>query len=422
MIQNKKHCDEAGRHPASFFSGHLIPIAARSSVYALLCVFLIITSCADEEEPEKTVIVTSTRILSRTAGELRSFLGASSFDIDLNTLKYDVDIDKVTYMTRYKNSEITASGLVVLPKTSDHVGMISFQHGTILAQAEAPSALALNNTQLILFSALGSTGFIGAVPDFIGFGESKHIFHPYYVEEPTAVAVIDNLKAARELARKNSVQFNEKLFLAGYSQGGYATMAAHKYIETEGLKGFNLVASFPASGGYDIKGMQEYFFRQQTYNQPHYLAYVALSYQSYYGWTGVLNDFFREPYASRIPSLFNGVNTAGIINDQLTYTIPDLVQENLLKNVDTDAKYKYIVDAFNENSLLDWTPSVKMYMYHGNADTTVPYQNSVDTYNHFISAGASPETVTLTALPGADHGSGIIPYIEELVKVVLVLK
>jgi pimeloyl-ACP methyl ester carboxylesterase len=263
---------------------------------------------------------------------------------------------------------------------------------------------------------------IGVVPDYIGFGESKEYFHPYYVAEATASAVIDNLKAARELALKNKVSFNEKLFLAGYSQGGYATMAAHQYIEANGLNNFNLIASFPASGGYDVKKMQEYFFRQTTYDQPHYMAYVALAYQNYYGWNNVVQELFKEPYASRIPTLFNDTNSPSAINAQLTNTIPDLITADLLQHIDTDARYAGLVKAFKDNSPVNWTPKVKMYMYHGDADTTVPYQNSVDTYNNFISNGASTSVITFTTLPGADHGSGIIPYIESFVPIVSSLK
>jgi pimeloyl-ACP methyl ester carboxylesterase len=394
----------------------------RNLLFLFLCL-LIISSCSeDDATPKNVVLVESTRILSRSANELKTFLNVSPVNIDANELKYDVDIYKVTYTTSYKGAAITASGLVILPKTTDKVGMLSFQHGTIVAQNEAPSALALANTQLILYAALGSTGFIGVVPDFIGFGESKNIFHPYYVEEATATAVIDNLKAAQELGREHGVNFNKKLFLAGYSQGGYATMAAHKAIETDGLEGFELIASFPASGGYDVKGMQEYLFDQQTYDQPHYIAYVALSYQSFYDWTGILTEFFKEPYASRLPTLFNGINTTSNINDQLTVKIPDLVQTDLIQNINTAAKYQYLVEAFNENSLVDWTPETKMYMYHGDEDTTVPYQNSVETYNHFINNGASTNVVTFTTLPGADHGSGIFPYVESFMKIALTLK
>lgn len=52
-------------------------------------------------------------------------------------------------------------------------------------------------------------------------------------------------------------------------------------------------------------------------------------------------------------------------------------------------------------------------MYHGDADTTVPYQNSVITYEQLISNGASASTIEFITLPGADHGSGIEPYVED---------
>jgi hypothetical protein len=208
----------------------------------LVVVGFIVFSCSDDEPGEKPVLIQSTRILSRSAGELKTFLSTSGLSLS-SELTYDVDLYKVTYRTMYKNEEITASGLVILPKTTTTVGMVSFQHGTITAQSEAPTNLPLNNSQLILYAALGSAGFIGVVPDFIGFGESSDIFHPYYVEEVTASAVIDNLKAAKELAAKNNVKFNQKLLLAGYSQGGYATMATHKSIEENGLSGFDCVFS-----------------------------------------------------------------------------------------------------------------------------------------------------------------------------------
>ena len=72
--------------------------------------------------------------------------------------------------------------------------------------------------------------------------------------------------------------------------------------------------------------------------------------------------------------------------------------------------------------MLDWVPTKPMFMYHGDADTTVPYQNSVDTYNHFIASGASPQVVRLKALPGADHGSGVFPYLEDFIKEALPLQ
>lgn len=397
-----------------------------SGIFLLLVGLILLgTSCSDDtnEVPPRVVLMEATKVLTRTAGELKTFINASSIDLDANVLQYDVEIFKVKYKTKYKNSEVVASGLVVLPKTNDDVSMVSFQHGTIVEKEDAPTLSPINSTSLILYAALSSAGFITVIPDFIGFGESGNIFHPYYVEEATATAVIDNLKAAREWAREKKVNFNKQLFLAGYSQGGYATMATHKAIETTTIDGFDLIASFPASGGYDIKGMQEYMFAQDTYEEPYYMAYVALSYQSYYDWPfDRIGDFFQEPYASSIPALFNGVNSSGTINSQLNENVADLIKAEIISGIDSDPQYAYLVAAFNENSLLDWTPAIPMFMYHGNADITVPYQNSIDTYNQLISNGASSSIVTFTTLDGADHGSGVIPYIEDFIGKLLLLK
>jgi len=135
-----------------------------------------------------------------------------------------------------------------------------------------------------------------------------------------------------------------------------------------------------------------------------------------------LTDVFNEPYASKIPSLVNGTKTNNQINDELTYNIAELVNGDLLTHIDTDTKFKYIVDAFVDNSLTDWKPTIPMYMFHGDADVTVPYENSVITYNKLISNGASTSVVTLTKLPGADHTGGVFPYIELFIPKMLDLK
>jgi len=391
---------------------------------SFVVLFQFLTGCKKDDvapvKPQNEFLVGSEKVVAFTSAELRtSFTGISLS----SQLVDDVVVYKITYKTKYKNQDITASGLVGLPKTTDAVPMVSFQHGTIASHSEAPTALTSTDVELTLYAGLASLGFIAVAPDLIGFGSSSALLHPYYVEEATASAVIDMIKAAKELAADQNVNFNSKLFLAGYSQGGYATMAAHKAIEQNGLTGFNLIASFPASGGYDVKAMQEYFFNLTTYDEPFYIAYVAIAYKTYYDtWTKPLSDFFNEPYASRIPGLFDGSKTGSQINMELTTSIPAFVTADLKANIDTDARYQYIVDAFKENSLTDWKPAIKMFMYHGDADVTVPYNNSVMTYQKLIANGASPSVLTLTALPGANHGTGVLPYIEDFIPKMMLLK
>jgi pimeloyl-ACP methyl ester carboxylesterase len=385
-----------------------------------ICILSVaIFSCSDDDDKKPNVeesnLVSATVVSSRSASELRLLIQLSGQDVDPSVFRYNARVYRVTYNTTYKGDEILASGLVALPITTDKVPMLSVHHGTIVQHNAAPSEQGENDEEMILYSALASSGLITLIPDMIGFGESKEIFHPYYVEEPTATAIVDLIKASKKLFTDNKVGFNEKLFLAGYSQGGYATMAAHKAIEADPIDGMQLVASFPAAGGYDIKAMQDYFFGLDQYSEPFYIGYVGKSYQSYYGYTNILTDFFREPYASRIPTLFDGVNSGSQINGQLTTTIAELIQPDIRANINTDARYGYILDAFAENSLVDWAPINKMFMYHGDADVTVPYVNSVITYEKLLANGASAGVVQLIALPNATHGSGAIPYFADVI-------
>ena len=392
--------------------------------FLLVSLAFIYACSSDDKEPEnpndKPVLVSADLVYTTTVSQIRLLANFSGLGIQASEFQYDVDIYKVVYRTTYDESTINASGLIVLPKTTQGVGMLSFQHGTLINRIDAPSNFSIDENTL-MYGAIGSAGFIGVIPDYLGFGSSSSILHPYYVEDLTASSVTDMLRAAKELAQQKGIPFNRKLFLAGYSEGGYATMAAHKAIEENNLEGFDLIASFPGAGGYDLKEIQEYIFGLQQYDNPHYLAYIARAYQLEYDQDNLLTDFFKEPYATRIPTLFDGQKGADAIDAQLTSTLADLIQPDILNNIDTDQKYAYLLNAFSENSLTDWTPRAKMFMYHGLSDETVPYQNSVDTYNKLLNNGASINTVSLTSLEGT-HSTAIEPYIADFIPKLLALQ
>ena len=397
-------------------------------VYAPRSFFLVLlfaAGCSSDDNPTpggEQFLVSSEFVYSTTAEQLKLLVQLSGIDVNPNEFVYDIEIYKVTYNTVYHgNTHVPASGLIALPKTTEQVGMLSFHHGTITNRDDAPSNFSAGDYNTTSYAAMASVGFIGVIPDYLGFGTSSSILHPYYVEDVTASSILDMLKAATELADEKNIQFNGKLFLAGYSEGGYATMAAHKAIEENGMDGFTLIASFPGAGAYDLKGMQEHIFNLQDYNDPHYLAYMARAYQLEYDEDNLLTDFFKEPYASRIPGLFDGQKGADQINAQLSSKISDLIQGDVLTNIDTDPKYDYLENAFVENSLTDWKPEIQMFMYHGLSDVTVPYQNSVDTYNKLLANGTSTGILTLTSLQGT-HSTAVEPYIANLIEKLLSLK
>jgi hypothetical protein len=395
----------------------LITLIFIGSIYLLF-----LTGCTDEDpnppvQPE--TLLTYEEVLNRTQVEIEILVSLAGITEMAEYMLYDITVYSITYKTYYQDQEVIASGLVTFPNTNIELPIMSFQHGTIIKHSDAPTQ---DLTLYGLLSSVASTGYIFCVPDFLGFGSSSGIFHPYYHAETTGTTVIDMIKAANELSETLGYTCNGDVFLTGYSEGGYATMTAHKMMEESNITGYNLIASAPSSGGYDLKGMQEFFFSQETYHEPYYLAYVAMSYKHVYGFENILTDIFQAPYDSEIPGYFDGTLSGDQINAGLTNVMPDLLKPEILANIDTDSKYDYLNDALEVNSVDSWVPENRMFMYHGTADITVPYQNSLNTYNNMIQLGASPDVLSIVPLQDATHGTGIFPYIEHVIKTFDVLK
>ena len=380
-------------------------------IKAYIFLILILFSCSIQEENTRIHIDTYTKLFSITKDNILEIVQASEFENLEGYLKHDISLYTITYNTTYNGKKIKASGLVAFPDTDNGMPILNFNHGTTSLHADAPTE---DLIQYSFFANAASAGYIFVIPDYLGFGISDDIVHPYYRSDITGQTVVDMIRATKELAEIEGYNFNGDIFLSGYSEGGFATMSAHYNLENNNYSGLNLVASAPASGGYDISGMLDYFLSKDTYHVPYYIAYVAIGYKTSYDWILPLSSIFNEPYASIIPEYFNGKYSGYEINSVLSDDISELLTSTFINNIYSDLELKIIVDAFEENSLDQWVPKNKMIMYHGTDDITVPYQNSVDTYNNFISLGADKNTVEFIDLNGENHSSGSLPYIIDL--------
>ena len=379
-----------------------------NKIKSYLLLFLLLFSCNNQDELTRAYIDTYTKLFSISKENILEIVQNSEYGNLNEYLQYDISLYTITYNTTYKGQNIKASGLVAFPDTDQGMPILNFNHGTTSLHADAPTE---DLIQYSFFSNAASAGYIFVIPDYLGFGVSDNIVHPYYRSDITGQTIVDMIRAAKELAAIEGYNFNGDVFLSGYSEGGFATMSAHYNMEKNNYSGLNLVASAPASGGYDITGMLDYFISKETYHVPYYIAYVAMGYKTSYDWSLPLSSIFNEPYASIIPEYFNGKYSGYEINSVLSDDMSELLTSNFINNIYTDADLKIIVDAFEENSLDQWIPKNKMIMYHGTDDITVPYQNSVDTYNSFISLGADKNIVEFIDLIGENHSSGSLPYI-----------
>ena len=135
-----------------------------------------------EEDRMPIRLLSAVKISKPSKTNISSLINSSGLGFPISQMKYDVQIWNITYETIYKGSNIIASGRAFVPLgNGEEFSYLTFAHGTITADRDAPSALSNVDIETFVYAAMASTGFITVVPDFIGFGSSKEIMHPYYV-------------------------------------------------------------------------------------------------------------------------------------------------------------------------------------------------------------------------------------------------
>nr|WP_262910472.1 lipase family protein [Pontibacter silvestris] len=342
---------------------------------------------------------------------LESYASSKGYASYASQVKYDVSVYKMIYNTTYQGKQIKASGLVCVPVGMNApASVISAQHGTIFRDSDAPTGFA----ELSGFEAFAAAGYVTLIPDYIGFGESKDIFHPYYDWKHAALTVVDMIKAGKYFYQKEAIPVNNKLFLVGYSEGGFVTLAAQKEIEKNPGHGLKVTASAAGAGGYDLVSMLGNVKAGQAYPYPAYLAYVLQSYLYTNSWQRPLTDFFQEPYASKLPQLFDGTKGGSAINRELITDPAALFAPDFFKALQDDSQEQALKQALYENSLAtDWAPQSPTRLYHGTADVIVPFENSQRTYNTFVAQGA--KQLEFFPIEGKSHSTAFVPMLDSVV-------
>jgi len=366
------------------------------------------TGCEQEDEVEtcNTVdeageLVEATFQMTLTPTQVEPYLSLFGAPIGY-TLTHSADAYKIHYKTRDKHGDLTlASGVMFLPQAVETMDLVSVQHGTALKRENTGSVNPLYAMDGIMFAM---SGFMAVAPDYIGLGISEDM-HPYLHAELTANAIVDMLRAVRIYACENDLDISDELFLAGYSEGGYATMAAQKFIETDYSDEFQLSAVAPMSGPYDLIGSTRDLLSRDAYDIPAFLVYVVAAYDDIYGWNR-LTEIFNEPYASMIPALYDGTLELGDVNGQLPTAIDALFKADFTAAFFAEQEVA-IQHALEENTLLDWGPVAPVRLYHGTADSTVSINNTLSAYTSLQANGGT--SVELVTLLGADHVGGFIP-------------
>ena len=353
-------------------------------------------------------LVSSTFVNTMSQISLNSLTGLA--------LQYDVDMYKMIYNTTDVNGQPTiASGAFLVPSNPNCIDFpfSVYMHGTSLKKSNVPSN---NNQEAVIGKVFSAGGYFTCMPDYIGMGQSPGL-HPYIHAESEAKSAVDMLRAAREFISNTLMMVdNGELFITGYSQGGHACMATHKYIEDNNLQAeFNVVASAPCSGPYALSiTMADSITSMTPYSNPGYITYMLASYQLVYGnifnsWSEIL----KSPYDTIVPPFFSGSNDSldmGQLNALLPSVVDSLIVDSVLNNFINDSVNKThpLWQALLANDNYDWTPQKPVRMYYCTADEQVAHTNALLADSVMNSNGAA-SVVSINSGNGLSHNDCVIP-------------
>lgn len=298
-------------------------------------------------------------------------------------INYPIDVFEVIYETTWHDgTSVEASGIFFLPRKKEkEFPMICYHHGTQVVK-ERNITFAGEQAICIAFS---TSGYMVAFPDYIGLGNSKKT-HLYLHVETEASASIDLLRAVKELILKEDAKQSKYLFLTGYSQGGHATLATLKVMQEKYPTEFNVTASAPMSGAYDLGGVQsEVMFK--PYSHPGYLPYLMYSYQEVYKCFKDENCSFKAPYAAMLPPLYDGKHSMSDINKVMPEVPKDILTDEFLLGLSNNEKFPFKL-AIAENSVHNWKPETPVLFCYCKADEQVNYKNAIIASDVMKSKGA----------------------------------
>ncbi len=268
------------------------------------------------------------------------------------------------------------SGKVVLPATGPVKNMILVSHYTIGANYECPSET------FPLEALLAAKGYAVVIADYIGFGVTSGRIHPYMHTESTARSVVDMALAVKpyleHIGRKPE---SEEVYLFGYSQGGSTTLAVMDIIQDENL--FPLKKVYAGGGPYDLAATFDVSMELNKTGIPCAIPMIVQGINEGEQLGLSMEDFFRSPLLENYDGWINSkLLTVKQINLKIGSEYLDRIMTDAGRDKHSTETARLYV-ALLANSVLSFTPTAPIYLFHSRNDQTVPFINALHAEEYF---------------------------------------
>jgi dipeptide/tripeptide permease/poly(3-hydroxybutyrate) depolymerase len=338
-----------------------------------------------------------------------------------------------------RGAERLYSGRVYLPspwlrRSSLAVPLVVYVHGTETEPDQVPQ---FNRGGEAMVGAMAAyfRNFAVAMPDLPGCGKDPSLRpHPFCQAKSLAFSVLDMIAPALRLLEVERRRWDGRIFIVGYSSGGYGAMAAVRELHTNPS-----YAWIPLAGAACMAG--PFHFAESTralladatpYHRPDIQVLLLHAYHDLYPEQDVFSPG-QVLHAGLLESRTGGFDQGNVhdwlrsacstallcqkIKFRLTGTIhgripargvmnPDWVRTQLLSPAWPDTPAGRIL---MENDLVGgWQPKVPMLLATSPTDECVPASNTYDIMEDWAQAGCTRvEFYPLTLLGvGVDHSTG----------------
>jgi predicted esterase len=397
------------------------------------------------------------RLASYSAADLINVVNTNAIGKQILDFIVDADCGVDVHQIRYNTLDpseaaTTASGALMIPTGTDEDcqgarPIVVYAHGTAAEQAYNIADLSdpENAEGLLIAAVFAAQGYIVVAPNYTGYDTSELTYHPYLHADHQAQDTYDALTAARSalpLSNAPTLTDDGRLFITGYSQGGYVAMATHRLMQANGS---TVTASAPMSGPYALAAFGDAVFQGQVIDSaPLLVSWLMTTYQRIYGDIySAPTDAFEAPYADGIEALLPTTGSRSELYDQgllpreqlFSSTPPDPAYapytpatepadlahvfargfgtEHLITNAfraayledsltNPDGGFPALTDgraaadpahplriAFKANDLRNWNPTQPVLLCAGHDDPTVLYMNTDLMQRYWTSAGVT---------------------------------
>lgn len=208
-----------------------------------------------------------------------------------------VRLYRVTYpsvVPERGNKPIVASGLLVVPELTERsFPMVSYQHGTVFGKQQVPSFPEESDETRLMIAQFAGQGYLLIGADYFGMGISTEP-EGYVVKGSHQQATHDMLVASRAVLAEMKLSAT-KLFLSGWSQGGFVTFAMLEKLESVGIP---VQAVATASAPVDVFATLNGFLSFPRKIDADWVTTLfilsSFSFENYYGVPGLARSLITE--------------------------------------------------------------------------------------------------------------------------------